>query len=67
MITSPEKNIRFRLQYVESDRQSGDTEIDMDITFENPKTIKDLVKKLNTFLHATGHGYLYIEEKSQAP
>jgi len=64
MITNPEKNIRFRLQYVESDRQSGDSEIDMDITFENPKTIKDLVKKLNTFLQATGHGYLYVEEKS---
>lgn len=64
MITNPEKNIRFRLQYVESDRQSGDTELDMDVTFENPKTIKDLVKKLDTFLQATGHGYLYIEEKS---
>jgi len=57
-------NKRFRLNYVETDKESGDTQIDLDITFENPKDFRVLKEKLNTFLQASGNGVLYVEEKS---
>jgi hypothetical protein len=57
-------NKRFRLNYIETDKESGDTQIDLDITFENPKDFRVLKEKLNTFLQASGNGVLYVEEKS---
>ena len=57
-------NKRFRLNYTETDKESGDTQIDIDITFENPKDFRVLKEKLNTFLEASGNGVLYIFEKS---
>jgi len=57
-------NKRFRLNYIETDKDSGDTQIDLDITFENPKDFRVLKEKINTFLQASGNGVLYVEEKS---
>jgi hypothetical protein len=57
-------NKRFRLNYTETDPESGDTQIDLDITFENPKDFRVLKEKLNTFLQASGNSVLYVEEKS---
>jgi hypothetical protein len=57
-------NKRFRLNYIETDKESGDTQIDLDITFENPKDFRVLKEKINTFLQASGNGVLYVEEKS---
>ena len=57
-------NQRFRLNYTETDKDSGDTQIDIDITFENPKDFRDLKEKLNTFLQASGNNVLYVDEKS---
>ena len=57
-------NKRFRLNYIETDKESGDTQIDLDITFENPKDFRVLKEKINTFLQASGNGALYVEEKS---
>lgn len=57
-------NKRFRLNYTETDKDSGDTQIDLDITFENPKDFREIKEKLNTFLTASGNNVLYVEEKS---
>jgi len=57
-------NKRFRLNYTETDAESNDTVIDIDITFENPKSFRELQDKLNTFLQASGNSVLYVEEKS---
>jgi len=57
-------NQSFRVNYTETDKDSGDTQIDIDITFENPKSFRELKEKLNTFLQASGNNVLYVEEKS---
>lgn len=56
-------NKRFRLNYTETDPESNDTVIDIDITFENPKSFQEFEDKLNTFLRASGNSILYVEEK----
>jgi hypothetical protein len=57
-------NKRFRFNYTEIDKETGDTDLDIDITFENPKDFRELKEKLNKFLIASGNGVLYVEEKS---
>jgi hypothetical protein len=44
---------RFRLQYTQ-DNDSGDTELDVDVTFETSSTYK-LMMNINTWLAATGY------------
>lgn len=52
-MATPKLTERWRLCYTQSDRDSGDTLIDLDLTFEN---VGDdvLVKRLETFLRAAG-------------
>jgi hypothetical protein len=45
-------NQRFRFNYTETDKDSGDTKIDLDLTFENPKDLLlfiDAMKKHPSF------------------
>lgn len=60
---------RFRLQYVKLDKQ-GDTELDVDVTFENADYNK-LCDNLNLWLAATGmalvvkHKYSEVSAKAK--
>ena len=44
---------RFRLQYAQ-DNDNGDTELDVDVTFETGSTYK-VMMNINTWLAATGY------------
>jgi hypothetical protein len=46
-------NERFRLQYTQSN-DNGDTELDVDVTFESKSTYK-VMMNINTWLAATGY------------
>jgi hypothetical protein len=46
-------NERFRLQYTQSN-DNGDTELDVDVTFETSSTYK-VMANINTWLAATGY------------
>jgi hypothetical protein len=53
---------RFRLQYAQ-DNDNGDTELDVDVTFETSSTYK-LMMNINTWLAATGYP-LEVQLKSE--
>ncbi len=53
---------RFRLQYSQ-DNDNGDTELDVDVTFETGSTYK-VMSNINTWLAATGYP-LEVQLKSE--
>jgi len=52
-MTTPNLTERWRLCYTQNDRDSGDTLIDLEVTFENV-TDAILAQRLQTFLKAAG-------------
>jgi hypothetical protein len=55
-------NERFRLQYTQNN-DNGDTELDVDVTFESKSTYK-VMNNINTWLAATGYP-LEVKLKSE--
>jgi hypothetical protein len=58
-----EFNQRFRLNFTSTEKESGDTYIDIDINFENPRDTYKIAQHLQTFLEAAGFNTIEVKVK----
>lgn len=56
-------NENFSLNYSSREDQSGDTVMDCNINFDNPKDDSAIVHRLNTWLQAIGRTELVVSYK----
>jgi hypothetical protein len=56
-------NENFSLNYSSREDQSGDTVMDCNINFDNPKDDSTIVHRLNTWLQAIGRTELVVSYK----
>jgi hypothetical protein len=54
---------RFRLNYTCTEKQTGDTNFDLDINFENPKDVSKVASRLQTWLNAIGYSQIEVKVK----
>ena len=56
-------NTRWRLNYTQTEKDSGDTAADIDFTFENPVDEYRIASNLDTFLKASGFENIEVKVK----
>lgn len=54
-------NYYFTLTYSARDADSGDTEMDLSINFENPKSATEIAEKIASWLTAAGRVDVILE------
>lgn len=60
-MTRAEKiNTNFSLSYSSREDKTNDTVMDVNISFENPKTDSDVIHRLNTWLKAIGYTSIVV-------
>jgi len=64
MAKQPKVNENFSLSYNSREDQTGDTVMDCNISFDNPKDDSVVVNRLNTWLTAIGRFDLVVSYKS---
>ena len=58
-------NENFSLRYNAREDQSGDTVMDLNIEFDNPKDDSTVIHRLNTWLQAIGRTDLVVSHKDK--
>ena len=56
-------NENFSLNYGSREADSGDTVMDCNISFDNPKDDSTIIHRLNTWLNAIGRSDIVVEPK----
>ena len=56
-------NESFSLNYSSREADSGDTVMDCNINFDNPRDDSTIIHRLNTWLKAIGRSYIVVEPK----
>ena len=56
-------NERFRLNYIQTNRDSNDTFIDLDINFDNPDSSHAVAHKMQIFLESIGYDDIEVKVK----
>ena len=56
-------NESFSLNYSSREADSGDTVMDCNISFDNPKDDSTIIHRLNTWLKAIGRSDIVVEPK----
>lgn len=59
----PKVNENFSLRYNSREDQSGDTVMDLNIDFDNPKDDSVIIHRLNTWLQAIGKKDIVVHWK----
>jgi len=57
-------NENFSLNYSSREDQSGDTVMDCNINFDNPKDDSTVISRLNTWLQAIGRTEIVVSSKN---
>lgn len=62
----PKINENFSLSYNSREDQTGDTIMDLDVRFDNPKDDSVIIHRLNTWLNAIGRTDIVVYWKDKA-
>lgn len=61
----PKINENFSLSYNSREDQTGDTIMDLDVRFDNPKDDSVIIHRLNTWLNAIGRTDIEVSWKEK--